>query len=113
MSQAIALPHQFAEFARFADWAQPTTALRIKRRLSTSREQRLEFYNAMMGRIREIMEFLNGYPLDAMPPDVKHLFHMSLGLAAIGINVEWYDGHPSNEHLWEHVNMQHEPDKGG
>lgn len=92
MNQELQLPEQFSELSRFAAWALPTSGQRMDKRLATGREEILQFYNAVLPRVEEMMELLNRYPLGEMPQDVKSLFDIALSFAQIAIYAEWFDG---------------------
>jgi len=49
------------------------------------------FYQALMGRMDEIIAYLNQFPLDSMPEDAQNLFHLALTWAetAHPIDLGW------------------------
>ncbi len=47
-------------------------------------------YDTMLPRMETIMEHLNQFPLDQLPPDAERLFHMSLSLIEVSMAVELF-----------------------
>lgn len=88
----ITLPPEFKSLERFAvDWSLSTERQRNERRISASGIQELqEFYDAMMPRMEEILNYLNKYSLDSMPEDSKRLFYMTLSLAEVAPAIELF-----------------------
>jgi hypothetical protein len=48
----------------------------------------------MLGRVDEIVTYLNGFPLDGMPSSAANLYHMLLSLAEVAPAIEFY-GQPT------------------
>jgi hypothetical protein len=85
------LPAQFADLERFVDdWALPSQADRHRRRLSSSIETLRDFYGAIVGRMDEIIEYLNQYPVENQPEDARRLFLLTMSLAEIAMAVELF-----------------------
>ena len=82
------LPEQFQQLEPFLSWALNTERERsVKRHSSTMSELRV-FYNAMITRLQEILDFLNGFSQDNAPAHVKRLSLLTLSLAEIAPAVE-------------------------
>lgn len=94
MNPVRTLPPQFEALAPYMDWALPTTQERILKRAGSSREQILAFHAAAAPHIDSIVEYLNQYPLDAIPADAQGLFDLMLAIADVGLYAEWLDGAP-------------------
>jgi hypothetical protein len=85
------LPARFADLERFIDdWALPTQADRHRRRLSSSMDSLREFYNAMVARMDEIIEYLNQCAVENQPEDARRLFLLTMSLAEIAMAVELF-----------------------
>lgn len=89
---AAPLPPQYADLARFTpEWLLRTEQARYQKLLNTDIEDLRVFYDAMMPRLEEITLFLNRYPLDAMPAEVKNLFDLAMTFmeSAHPIDLRW------------------------
>jgi len=113
MTVEFSLPDRFSALHRFADWARPTSGERMVKRLQSSREERVDFYNHMLPQIRDITELLNQYPLEDIPPSLLPLANMSLAFAQVAIGVEWFDGRRKDEEENVCITMIHEPGHPG
>ena len=89
MSQQL-LPNAFAELEPFADWSLGSEAERLEKRLASPMEEIKAFYSAMLGRIEEALDYLNGFPLEQLPDPEQRLMNMTLSLAEIWVAVELY-----------------------
>lgn len=73
------LPPQFRALEPFvADWALSTEAERLGKLMRTPLAELRAFYDAIYSRADEIRAYLDGFALDAMPPDAQTLFDMLL-----------------------------------
>lgn len=87
------LPNAFDDLEPFArDWALPTEEERLRRRLSSEMACILAFHDAILPRVETIFEYLNRFPLDALPEDSKRLLFLTLSLAEIAPTVHFYKG---------------------
>ena len=84
------LPSTFAELEPFLDWSLASETERLEKRLASSMDEIQAFYSAMLGRIDEALEHLNGFPLDGMPEPEQRLMNMTLSLAEVWVAVELY-----------------------
>ena len=89
MSQHL-LPSTFAELEPFVDWSLGNETERMQKRLASSMEEIQAFYSAMLGRIEEALDYLNGFPLEQLPEPEQRLLNMTLSLAEIWVAVELY-----------------------
>jgi hypothetical protein len=88
------LPEPFQNLAPYLAWALPTERERsAKRQVSTMTDIRA-FYDAMLGRMAEVLPYLAQFPPDHVPADVQRLFYLTLSLAEIAPAVENF-GQPS------------------
>ena len=89
MNQQL-LPSAFAELEPFADWALDRESGRLEKRLASSMEEIRAFYSAMLERIEEALDHLNGFPLDELPEPEQRLMNLTLSLAEVWVAVELY-----------------------
>lgn len=85
------LPTEFSDLEIFVDWALPTQATRLSKRLSSSMEEIMVFYNALVPRIEAILAYLEKYQLDGvLPKEAEKLRDMAFSLAMVGPAVEMF-----------------------
>lgn len=77
-----------------AGWALPTQNTRQHHRIHASRGELRAFYEAMLPRIEDILEYVDRYPLGQLPPDASRLFWLALSLAEVAPHIELYGGNP-------------------
>lgn len=88
---ATYLPVKYADLERFcADWALETTHERHLKRAASSMEELQAFYAAIAPRAGEIIDYLNTFPLDALPAPERRLLNLCLALADVSLVVEKY-----------------------
>ena len=75
-------------------WALMTQAEREVKRRGSSAEEMRAFYDAMLPRMEGIIETLNAFPLNDLPPDARTLMNLTLSLAEVAPHVEFYKGSP-------------------
>ncbi|SRR6266851_5366569 len=87
------LPEPFRELERFVpNWALAAQNDREARRRRSARDDRQAFYDAMVPRLPAIIEYLDRYPLDALPADAQRLMRLALSAAEIAPTIELYKG---------------------
>lgn len=85
------LPEEFSELEPFAPiWALPTAEDRYQRRLASSFDELKAFYDAIVPRGTEIIEYLNEFDLDDMPEPAQNLLRMMCSLSAVSFAVDIY-----------------------
>lgn len=85
------LPPQFEALESLVDeWSLRDEADRTSKRISSSIEQLQGFYDAVMPRLEEMLEYLSHYTLSDMPPEVAHLFYLTLMMSEASIAVELF-----------------------
>lgn len=84
------LPAGFADLEPYLDWALATECERTAKRLSSSMEDIQALYDAMSPRLEEVTAYLDGFPLDDLPPEAERLFHLSLSLMEVANAVEMF-----------------------
>ena len=83
------LPGEFAELEPFAaTWCLATEAERWERRMASSMGDLVAFYDAAFPRLEAAMEYLDQFPLDALPDDAKHLLWLCYSLVNVSFPVE-------------------------
>lgn len=82
------LPPQFATLVPYSGWALPTETARRRLRMSSSMQQLTCFYGAMLPHMAAIIDHLNTFALQSMPPPQQHLLNMLLSMAEVATAVE-------------------------
>ena len=96
------LPEGFAELETWvSEWALPTQNTRWDKRLASTREELIIFYNAVLPHLERILDHVDQYPLGELPEQSAILFNLALMHAEIAPNVELYDGDPNVPHSYE------------
>jgi hypothetical protein len=72
------LPAGFEDLEQFVtDWALPSEKARFERRLAASLEEVRHFNDTMHPRMHDVIGYLNGFPLDSLPPDATTLLALA------------------------------------
>ena len=88
MSTAGMLPDEFAELAPFVDWALDTWRERYDKRLASTMDEMQAFYDAMMPRLAEILEYCDAFDLHDLPDDARNLLLLAFSLCEASFPVE-------------------------
>jgi hypothetical protein len=73
------VPQAFSDLQPWADdWALPREKDRLDKLVSLEIEGLRPFYDAMLPRMPAIKDYLDRFPLDAMPQDAQTLFDLAL-----------------------------------
>jgi hypothetical protein len=89
MSEQLLLPAQFQDLEPLLSWALPSEGERSAKRHASSMAELRAFYHALIARMPELFESLNGFLLtDTIPAAVNRLFLMTLSWAEIAPAVE-------------------------
>src|SRR4026207_51317 len=67
------LPAQFADLAPFTDWTFDTWRPRYEKRLASTMDEMQAFYDAVLPRMADIIDYANRFDLDELPDDVRNL----------------------------------------
>lgn len=87
----ITLPAAFTDLEPYvAYWAKETQMERLHQRLAAKMARIQEFYDAVTPRLREILGYLDQFPLGALPEDAQRLYRLSLAAAQIAPAVELF-----------------------
>ena len=84
------LPEGFDDLTRFADWALEPERARAEKSAAASMEEIRAFYDAVMPRLDEILDYLEGHFGGEMPAPAHRLYLMTLSLVDVAILVELY-----------------------
>jgi hypothetical protein len=85
------LPDGFEALEPYVDhWALPSESARIQQRFATSMDAITAYYELMVERIDEILDYLDQFDLDAMPEPEQRLMNMALSLVEVANAVEVY-----------------------
>jgi len=84
------LPESFADLEPLVAWALETERERTRKRLSSSMDEIQAFYNAIFPRMETVLNYLNQFPLQAMPVDAQRLLYLTLSLAEVSMAVELF-----------------------
>lgn len=85
---AAALPADFADLEPFADWALDTWRERYEKRLDSTMAEMQAFYDAMMPRLAEILDYCDAFDLDDLPDDARNLLLLAFSLCEASFPVE-------------------------
>src|SRR5262249_16616599 len=85
------LPEQFTDLESWVDiWCLPTERARNDRRIRSELVELQRFYDAMLPRMEEILNFLTRFELGSLPKDVERLFLLTLAIAEVAPAIEFY-----------------------
>jgi hypothetical protein len=95
------LPDQFEDLEPYVSkWALATGPERGRARLSSTMEEIQVFCDATFPRMDAIIEYLDQFPLEALPEEVRPLLYLTLSLAEVSRPVELF-GRPGAKGLDE------------
>ncbi len=81
-------PAPFADLEVCADWSLRTEAERYAKRLSSTMDDLQAFYDAAFPRLEEILAYLDGLDLAALPEEATRLLWLSYSLVNVSFPVE-------------------------
>ncbi len=83
------LPDEFAELEPFAPtWCLATETERYERRMNSSMDEMVTFYEAFFPRLEEAIEYCDTYPLDALTDEATNLLRLVYSLVMVSMSVE-------------------------
>ena len=88
MTSTATLPDEFTELAPFADWALDTWRERYDKRLDSTMDEMQAFYDAVMPRLADILEYCDGFDLQDLPGDARNLLLLAFSLCEASFPVE-------------------------
>ena len=83
-----ALPDQFADLAPFTDWIFDTWRPRYEKRLASTMDEMQAFYDAILPRMADIIEYCNAFDLDDLPEDARNLLLLTFAFCEASFPVE-------------------------
>ncbi len=83
-----ALPPEFTDLEPFVDWCLGSEAERYAKRLASPMDEMQAFYDAAFPLFEQIMAYLDGFALDALPDDAARLLELSYSLINVSFPVE-------------------------
>lgn len=89
MSESL-LPDAFEDLAPYVDWALEPERARTEKKVTAPMDETRAFYDAMMSRIEEVLDYLAGHFDGEMPAPARRLYLMSLSLVEVATLVELY-----------------------
>ena len=84
------LPDEFDDLAPFVDWALESERERTEKKVTVTMDETRAFYDAMIPRFHEILDYLDDYFGETMPASAHRLYLMSLSLVEVATLVELY-----------------------
>jgi hypothetical protein len=82
------LPGAFIELEPFAGWALETEGERYAKRLSSSMDDLQALYDTAFPRLQEMLDYLDGFDLHALPDDAMRLLRLCYSLVNASFPVE-------------------------
>jgi hypothetical protein len=83
------LPAEFADLEPFAvTWCLATEPERWDRRMASTMDELLAFYDAAFPRLEAAIEHCDGFPLETLPPDVERLLQLVYSVVMVAMAVE-------------------------
>lgn len=103
------LPKQFSELEGFVEkWALGTENQRQQARISSTTEELQKFYDAILPKAKDILNFLDEHPYGQLPESYQPLYWIALSLAEIAPHVELYDGATGVPFAFEEARLEAE-----
>ncbi len=86
------LPSGFEDLSKYAsEWIHATEIDRNRFRVSCTLPELQDFYDTMMPRLESIANYLNDYPLDALPRACANLLELALMTMEVAPAIEYYN----------------------
>ena len=83
------LPSEFSDLEPFvADWCLDSEPERYTKRLSSTMDEIQAFYDAVMPRAEDAIQYLEKFPLDDLPEDASRLLKLLYSLILMSFPVE-------------------------
>ena len=86
------LPESFSEFEPFCDkWLAETERARNQIRITSSLEENVAFYDAVMPRFEEMLKHLDNFPVSNLPPAEDNLLKLIYGFVEASCPAERFN----------------------
>lgn len=85
-----AIPKPFEDLAPFVDWALETERARTEKKVGASMDEIRAFHDAVLPRLDEMIDHLDGFSVGEMPAPEHRLYLMTLSLVEVASLVEQY-----------------------
>lgn len=96
------LPKEFTGLDCYAEkWCLATMNERWSMRLASTKEELRNFYDAILPRMEDALEYIDQYPIGELSGEPRNLYDMTMSLAEIAPHVELYRGNPNVPHAFE------------
>jgi hypothetical protein len=83
------LPSEFSDLEPFAaKWCRGTEEARYQERLASSMDEMQAFYDAIVPRANEAMDYCDKFPLEDLPADALNLLHLLYSMVMVSFPVE-------------------------
>jgi hypothetical protein len=104
------LPAEFADLEPFAaTWCLATEPERWERRMASTMPEMTAFHDAVLPRLEAAIEHCDGFPLDALPPDVERLVQLVHSAAMVAMAVEVFGQHKPTDSADAVIHRVREP----
>ncbi|MBV1960712.1 MAG: hypothetical protein KUG52_01880 [Immundisolibacteraceae bacterium] len=84
------LPEEFSDLEGYVDWAEPTEAARMARRIGASMEELTDYYSTLLPRMEAIAAYLDQWDLPELPDDAKPLLYLGMMYMEAAVAVELF-----------------------
>ncbi|HKQ84714.1 MAG TPA: hypothetical protein VJS42_21130 [Steroidobacteraceae bacterium] len=85
------LPERYATLEQgWGEWIIDTEPARARLRLAKSDEELRAFYEALQPQMPELIKFIDQYPIEALPADVKNLWWLVSSYLGVAVALEIY-----------------------
>jgi hypothetical protein len=92
MATDTILPSGFEDLSRYLpQWLHATEIDRNRFRVARALPELQDFYDTMMPRLEDIANFLNDFPLDALPRECANLLELALMAMEVAPATEYYN----------------------
>ncbi len=88
------LPAAFHDLEKWNAWSLATEQERSDKRQASTMTEIKAFYDTILARMEEVLQYVEQFPLEKMPADAQRLFYLTLSLAEVAPAVELF-GQPS------------------
>jgi hypothetical protein len=91
VSVVSSLPEAFSDLEGLAEWALPTERARVAMRCDASPEELRAFYAKMEPRLKDAIDYLEGFALADLKGPEQRLLWLTYSMAEVAFAVEKYD----------------------